>query len=376
MSLDRDQPHYFGAGPALLPKEVLIQAAQDLVNYNSLNLGVGEISHRSNDAASIINKTKENLTKLLSIPSTHEVFFMQGGGTNGFSSIPTNLLASYALSHKKKARAAYAQTGSWSKKAAQEAQRLGIEVDIVAKTPEISSFSPLHPDTAYLFICDNETVDGVEFNDIPSESYLNGVSLVSDMSSNILSRPVDISRYGLIMAGAQKNIGLAGLTIYIINKELLNHADDETLRQLNIPLSPIAFDYPLVVKNNSAYNTIPIFTAHILKLVTDLLLSQGGLESISKINEKKAEILYLALESDFYTLLAPKSFRSNMNVVFKLPNEDLEKKFVSEAAKLGLTGLKGHRSVGGMRASIYNAASLESVQVLADFVTQFAKENK
>ncbi|KAK6454549.1 3-phosphoserine transaminase [Scheffersomyces xylosifermentans] len=387
-TLNREEPHYFGAGPAALPTDVLQEAAYDLISYQGDAVGIGEISHRSKPAIKVIDDTKANLSQLLNIPDTHEVFFMQGGGTTGFSSIVYNLIANYAKRHGGKVgRAAYAVTGSWSKKSSEEAQRLGFEVDIVVNTkdkkfgdiPPYSEWKPIAKDTAFLYICDNETVNGNEFKDVPSEEYLpEGVELVADMSSNILSKKLDISKYGLIMAGAQKNIGLAGLTIYIIKKSLLEQPTDDELKSYGIPLSPIAFHYPTVVKNNSAYNTIPIFTCHILQLVTKRLIDNGGVAAIQKINEEKAKILYDALTSfpGFYSLpVHNPAVRSNMNVVFTLPNEELEAKFIKEAAELKLTGLKGHRSVGGMRASIYNAVTLDSVKILVDFVTKFAKEN-
>jgi phosphoserine aminotransferase len=385
-SLEREDPYYFGAGPALLPTSVLQEAALDLISYGGENLGIGEISHRSKPAIKVIDDTKANLTKLLDIPDTHEVFFMQGGGTTGFSSIAYNLFANYAKKTGTKGKAAYAVTGSWSQKSAEEAKRLGFDVDVVVNTksnkyteiPPYSSWAPIDADkVAYLYICDNETVHGNEFRDIPDSSYLpEGVELVADMSSNILSKKVDVSKYGLIMAGAQKNIGLAGLTIYIIKKSLLEHASDEELKKLDIPLSPIAFDYPIVVKNNSAYNTIPIFACQVIKLVTDKLIEEGGVEAIEKINEEKAKLLYSALDKypNFYSTIVRPQDRSRMNVVFKLPSEELEAEFVAEAAKQKLTGLKGHRSVGGMRASLYNAVPLAAVKALAQFVEEFAEK--
>lgn len=386
-SLEREEPNYFGAGPALLPTSVLQQAAVDLINYDNSGLGVGEISHRSKPAGKIIDDTKANLKELLSIPDTHEVFFMQGGGTTGFSSIVYNLFAYYAEKNNKKGRAAYAVTGAWSKKSAEEAKRLGFEVDVVVNTkdskftvvPPYSEWKPISPDTAYLYVCDNETVHGNEFKNTPGPDYLpEGVELVADMSSNILSKKVDVSKYGLIMAGAQKNVGLAGLTIYIIKKTLLSQASDDKLRELGIPLVPIAFHYPTVVSNNSAYNTIPIFTCHILKLVTDKLIAEGGLEFIEKQNQKKAHDLYTALSKypTFYKLaVTDAKSQSAMNVVFTLPSEQLEADFIKQAGERGLSGLKGHRSVGGMRASIYNAVTPTSVELLIKFVEDFAEKN-
>lgn len=383
----RDQVHYFGAGPAVLPTSVLQAAAQDLINYEQSGLGVGEISHRSKPAIQVIDDTKQYVKELLSIPDTHEVFFMQGGGTTGFSSIAYNLIATHAKKTGKVGRAAYAVTGGWSKKASEEAQRLGFDVDVVLNTksnkfteiPAYSEWAPIKDNTAYLYVCDNETVHGNEFNGVPGSEYLpEGVELVADMSSNILSKKVDVSKYGLIMAGAQKNIGLAGLTIYIIKKSLLEQASDAELRDLGIPLVPIAFHYPTVVSNNSAYNTIPIFTCHILKLVMKELLENGGVDAIEKINVQKAKLLYDVIDkhSSLYRLPVVENSRSRMNVVFTLPNDDLEAEFIKEAGARGLTGLKGHRSVGGIRASIYNAVGLESVQKLVEFMNEFAKDKQ
>ncbi|KAG5421626.1 SER1 [Candida metapsilosis] len=386
-TLDRKEADFFGAGPALLPADVLQEAAYDLISYNNDIVGIAEISHRSKPAIAVIDDTKNNLKKLLEIPDNYEVFFLQGGGTTGFSSIAYNLFANHAKRTGKKGRAAYAVTGSWSAKAAEEVKRLGFEVDTVVNTkssnysdiPPYSDWEPIKENTSYLWVCDNETVHGNEFQDTPGSDYLpEGVELVADMSSNILSKKIDIGKYGLIMAGAQKNVGIAGLTIYIIRKDLLEQASDEELRKLDIPLSPIAIHYPTVVKNNSAYNTIPIFACQILKLVTDKLLEEGGLEEREKVNKKKAELLYKVLDSypDFYILpVKNHKVRSNMNVVFKLPSEELNAKFVAEADAADLKGLKGHRSVGGIRASIYNAVSLASVERLVKFVDEFAKAN-
>lgn len=387
-ALDREEPNYFGAGPALLPTDVLKQAALDLITYDGQDLGVGEISHRSKPATKVIDDTKAAFTELLNIPDTHEVFFMQGGGTTGFSSIVYNLMAWYTKKTGKKGKAAYAVTGSWSEKSAQEAQRLGFDVDFVVNTkqskyskiPPYSEWKPVDKEnTAYLYVCDNETVNGNEIKSPPGPDYLpEGVELVADMSSNILSKELDVSKYGLIMAGAQKNVGLAGLTIYIIKKSLLDQASDDELRAHGTPLVPVAFHYPTVVSNNSAYNTIPIFTCHVLKLVCQKLLAEGGVASIEKINAYKAKILYDVLDKypTLFTLpITDKDSRSNMNVVFTLPSPELEEKFLKGAAERKLTGLKGHRSVGGMRASIYNAVSVKSVELLVDYIESFAKEN-
>lgn len=385
-TLEREEPHYFGAGPALLPTNVLQQAAYDLVNYQGSGLGIGEISHRSGPANKVIEDTKNNFKSLLSIPDTHEVFFLQGGGTSGFSSVATNLLASYVKKTGHKGKGAYAITGTWSKKSYEEANRLGVDTQVLTDSKKLyGSFGKIQPvsewvkpdpkETAYVYYCDNETVNGVEFHSVPE---FEGVEIVADMSSNILSRKIDISKYGLILAGAQKNVGLAGLTIYIIKKSLLEQASDDELKALNAPISPIAFHYPTVVKNNSAYNTIPIFTLHILNLVLQNLIKQGGIQTQEETNKRKSRKLYEALDAypQLFNLPVEKSDRSDMNIVFTINGEGLEEKFLKEAAEKKLTGLKGHRSVGGMRASLYNAVSEHSTDLLVEFVKEFAEANK
>lgn len=388
MSLEREQPNYFGAGPALLPSDVLKQAALDLYNYEGTNLGVGEISHRSKPAMKVIDDTKANFKQLLNIPDTHEVFFLQGGGTGGFAAVAYNLMANYAKRTGKKGKAAYALTGGWSKKAYDEAKRLGFDIDVVVdgkehnytKIPPYKEWKAIDAEnTAYLYVCDNETVHGNEFRDIPGSDYLpEGVELVADTSSNILSKKVDVSKYGLIIAGAQKNVGLSGLTIYIIKKSIIEQASDDELKALSIPLAPIAWSFPTVIANNSAYNTIPIFTCEILKLVTRKLIEDGGVEKKETENKYKADILYEALDKypHFYRSPVESTSRSRMNVVFTLPSEDLEAAFLAEAAEKDLIGLKGHRSVGGCRASLYNAISPASVEKLVAFVKEFAEKNQ
>ncbi|SCV00620.1 LAMI_0G06260g1_1 [Lachancea mirantina] len=393
MSLDREEPNYFGAGPALLPTSVLQQAAQDLVNYKNGGLGIGEISHRSKDAAQVIENTKANLKQLLNVPSTHEVFFLQGGGTTGFACAATNLQAAYAGKHGKKAPGGYIVTGSWAEKAFQEAARLGTDAEVLVNAkdlnqgkygilPQESSYMDKikSKEYSYVYLCENETVHGVEWPTLPQGLVESGVEIVADLSSDILSRPINVANYGLIMAGAQKNIGLAGLTLYIIKKSILediSKVSDNQLREMGIPLSPIATHFPTVVKNDSAYNTIPIFTLHIIDLVLRNLIQKGGLEAQNELNNEKTKLLYSTLDkhSDFYDLPVAKDCRSRMNVVFTLKKAGLDDKFQQEAASRNLTGLKGHRSVGGFRASIYNAVSLQSVKLLAQFVDEFAKVN-
>lgn len=394
MPLEREEPQHFGAGPAQLPTAVLQQAAKDLINFNNIGLGVGEISHRSKDATQVIENAKNHLKELMNIPDTHEVFFLQGGGTSGFSSTATNLAAAYVGKMGQIAPAGYLVTGSWSQKSFEEAKRLHVPADVIfnAKDYNNGKYGCIPPESkwankingkkfSYVYLCENETVHGVEWQNIPECITSDpNIELVADLSSDILSREVDVSKYGLILAGAQKNIGLAGLTLYIIKKSILEEiskASDDELYKLGLPITPIAFHFPTVVKNNSAYNTIPIFTLHVMDLVFQHLLKKGGVPVQQAENEQKAKSLYEVLDeySHFYNVPVDKSCRSKMNVVFTLKKEGLDDKFIKEAGELGLTGLKGHRSVGGFRASIYNALSLETVQKLAAFIKEFAEKN-
>ncbi|KAL2707847.1 Phosphoserine transaminase [Kluyveromyces marxianus] len=392
--MDRPQSNYFGAGPAQLPLPVLQQAAKDLINFQNEGLGIGEISHRSKKAKNVITDTKAHLKELFGVPDTHEVFFLQGGGTTGFSSVAANMSAAYLGKTGKVGTAAYLVTGSWSEKSAQECERLGVPTEVIFNVkketgkyttiPDISTWaSKLDAEKhSYVYFCENETVHGVEWPaQLPAELVNSNIPIVADLSSDVLSRKIDISNYSLILAGAQKNIGLAGLTIYIIKKDLLDDMSKVSpaqLREHQLPVAPIATDYPTVVKNDSAYNTIPIFTLHIIDLVLKGLMEKGGLAKQQEENEEKARILYTALDKfpDFYNLPVDKKYRSKMNVVFTLKKDGLEDKFIEEAASLNLTGLKGHRSVGGFRASLYNAVELSSVKLLAEFVTKFAEDNQ
>lgn len=386
MSLDREEPNYYGAGPALLPTSVLQQAAKDLINFQNIGIGAGEISHRSKAGVSIIDQTKEQLTKLLDIPETHEVFFLQGGGTTGFSSIVANLTASHIKKTGKIGTPYYIIDGTWSKKAYEEAERLGYNPKILVDTKKIDGKFGTIPsidkwdipsnlnEISFIYHCDNETVNGVEFRNFPFDKFPN-VELVSDMSSNFLSKKVDVSKYGLIFAGAQKNVGIAGISIYIIKKSLLEQANVEELKKLNVPIVPIAFHYPTVVKNDSAYNTIPTFTVHIVNLVLKNLIEKGGLNVQEEENITKSNMLYDILDKypNVYKLPVSKDVRSRMNIVFTIKDGSLDNEFLSEAEKKNLSGLKGHRSVGGMRASLYNAVTIKSTKLLCEFIEEFAK---
>lgn len=392
--MDRPQSNYFGAGPAQLPLPVLQQAAKDLINFQDEGLGIGEISHRSKAAAKVITDTKAHLKELFAIPDTHEVFFLQGGGTTGFSSVASNLSAAHFGKTGEVGTAAYLITGSWSEKSSQESERLGVPTEVIFNVKKDNGRFGTIPEPStwvqkldakkhsYVYLCENETVHGVEWPEqLPRELIDSKVPIVADLSSDILSRKINVADYSLIMAGAQKNIGLAGLTLYIIKKDILDDiakVSPKQLRDTSLPVSPIATDYPTVVKNDSAYNTIPIFTLHIIDLVLQRLLEQGGIESQQKENEEKAKILYEALDKfpEFYNLPVDKKYRSKMNVVFTIKKDGLDSKFLEEATKLNLTGLKGHRSVGGFRASLYNAVELSSVKLLVDFVTKFAENNQ
>lgn len=388
MCIERKEPNYFGAGPALLPTGVLQQAAKDLLNYENLGIGAGEISHRSKAGVGIIDQTKESLKALLDIPDTHEVFFLQGGGTTGFSSIVANLTAAYVKKHHKAGTPYYVIDGTWSKKAFEEAERLGFNPKVIVNTKDVDGrFGTIPPvekwtipenlnEASFVYYCDNETVNGVEFRKFPFEKFP-GVEIVADMSSNFLSKPVDVSKYGLIFAGAQKNVGIAGISIYIIKKSLLEQAPAEDLKKLGLQVAPIAFDYPTVVKNNSAYNTIPTFTVHIVNLVLKDLIAKGGLAHQEKENILKSDMLYSILDKypSLYNLPVEKSARSRMNIVFTIKDSKLEAEFLKEAEENNLEGLKGHRSVGGMRASLYNAVSLKSTKLLCDFIESFAEKH-
>ena len=354
----------FSAGPAALPEEVLRQAQEEMLDWHGAGCGVMEMSHRGKDFTGIIDQAEADLRELMGIPAQYKVLFLQGGATQQFAQIPMNLLAGRS--------ADYIVTGSWSKKAFKEAQRIG-NVRCAATT-ESSGFTrlplaeeiKLDPFAAYLHVCTNETIHGVE---IPAERIADtGVPLVADMSSHILSRPVNVEKFGLIYAGAQKNIGPSGLTLVIVHRDLLGMA----------PLTiPTVMDYAVMAENGSMLNTPPTFGIYIAGLVFKWLKAKGGLPGIAAVNAEKAQILYSAIEDSdgFYTNPVDPDCRSAMNVPFVLANAGLDAAFLAESKAAGLVSLKGHKSVGGMRASIYNAVSLEAVQALVAFMNDFAKRN-
>jgi phosphoserine aminotransferase len=354
----------FSAGPAALPEEVLRQAQEELLDWHGAGCSVMEMSHRGKEFGTILGQAEADLRELMGIPEQYKVLFLQGGATQQFAQIPMNLLAGRS--------ADYIVTGSWSKKAFKEAQRIG-NVRCAATT-ESSGFArlpvaeeiKLDPFAAYLHVCTNETIHGVE---IPAERIADtGVPLVADMSSHILSRPVNVEKFGLIYAGAQKNIGPSGVTLVVVHRDLLGMAP------LNIPT---VMDYAVMAENGSMLNTPPTFGIYIAGLVFQWLKRQGGLSGIATVNAEKARILYSAIDDSegFYTNPVDPDCRSAMNVPFILANADLDGAFLAEAKAAGVLGLKGHKSVGGMRASIYNAVSLEAVQALVAFMNDFAKRN-
>ena len=353
----------FSAGPAMLPEEVLQQAKEEMLDWQGAGMSVMEMSHRGKEFMSIAEQAEADLRSLMSIPDNYKVLFLQGGASSQFAMVPMNLA-------RDNRRVDYINTGSWSKKAIAEAKRYA-DVNIAATTEEAKfTLAPaqsdlqLSGDAAYVHYTPNETIQGVEFPYIPDTA---SVPLVADFSSTILSRPVDVSRYGIIYAGAQKNIGPAGLTLVVIREDLIGNAADTT---------PVMFQYATHSENGSMYNTPPTYGWYLAGLVFKWLQAKGGLEAMADINQRKAGSLYQAIDnSDFYANpVAPES-RSWMNVPFTLADAELDSKFLQEAGAEGLKTLKGHRSVGGMRASIYNAMPEEGVQTLIDFMAEFERVN-
>lgn len=353
----------FCAGPAALPTDVLTQAQTDLLNWQGKGLSVMEMSHRSPEFVGIAQKAEQDLRDLMVIPDNYKVLFMQGGASSQFTMIPMNLL-------RGKKSADYINTGQWSKKAIAEAKRF-CDVNVVATT-EGNSFTSapsqeelnLNPKAAYVHYTPNETIGGVQFDYIPET---NGVPLVADYSSAILSEEIDVSKFAMIYAGAQKNIGPAGLCIVIIREDLLGDALEGT---------PTMFDYKVMADNDSMYNTPPSYGWYLAGLVFTWLKAQGGVKAMAEINHRKAKKLYDFIDANpFYANPVAINNRSIMNVPFTLINSDLDKLFLAESEKAGLLNLAGHRSVGGMRASIYNAVEEKAVDALIAFMAEFAKNN-
>ena len=353
----------FSAGPSMLPLEVLERAAAEMTNYEDSGMSVMEMSHRSPVYEKIIGEAERLLRKVMAIPETYKVLFLQGGASTQFAAVPLNLM-------NKNKKADYILSGQFSTKAYKEAQKYGEAKAIASSKDANFSFVPrvtkadLSADADYLHICFNNTIYGTKFPYIPETGE---TPLVADLSSCILSEPVDVEKFGLIYAGAQKNMSAAGLTVVIVREDLLGNARAET---------PTMLDYKIMADNGSMYNTPPCYCIYILKLVLEWIQSLGGLEEMKKRNEKKAALLYDYLDSqDYYLAPVEKASRSMMNVTFVTGNEELDKKFAKEADAAGLKNLKGHRSVGGMRASIYNAMPCEGVETLVAFMKKFAAEN-
>ena len=353
----------FAAGPAVLPEEVLREAADEMLDYRGCGLGVMEMSHRSKDFDKIINEARQDLADLMGIPDEYEVLFVQGGGSQQFAAVPMNLM--------KNRVADYIVTGQWAKKAYQEGSIFGQANKIASsedKTftyiPDVSDL-PISENADYVYICENNTIYGTIYKELPNTK---GKPLVADQSSMFLSKPVDVSRYGLIFAGAQKNIGPAGIVIVIIRKDLIT---EEVL-----PGTPTMLKYKIQADNHSLYNTPNCYGIYICGKVFKWLKSMGGLEAIQERNEKKAKVLYDFLDgSRMFHGTVQKEYRSLMNVPFVTGSDELNAKFIQEAAENGLVQLKGHRTVGGMRASIYNAMPYEGVVKLVEFMDRFEKEN-
>jgi len=352
----------FSPGPATLPYPVLIQAAKDIVNFNDKGIGLIEMSHRSKDFIAVTDDAEMRIRQLLGVPDNYKVLFLQGGASTQFAMVPMNLLGPGK-------KATYLNTGTWSKKAIKEAKLFG-DID-VAYSSEDAGFNhvpgngdyTMAPQSEYLYFVSNNTIFGTQFATFPTAE----ATLICDMSSDIMSRPVDVSKFGLIFAGAQKNMGPAGVTVVIVRDDLLDRVPETV---------PTMFRYKTHADKGSMFNTPPCFGIYIVGQVCKWLLELGGLTAIETINKRKAALLYQAIDSTpFYRGHARPDSRSLMNVTFNLPNADLEAKFVKEAAALGFDGLKGHRSVGGIRASIYNAFPEEGVQKLVDFMTAFEKAN-
>jgi phosphoserine aminotransferase len=354
----------FSAGPAVLPEAVLREAQRDLLALPAVGMSILEISHRSKTFDEIIQGCEADIRKLAKIPDNYRVLFLGGGASLQFSMVPMNMLPAGG-------KADYIVTGSWSKKAVKEAQKVGT-VQIAASTesenfsrvPEPSEIR-IDPEAAYVHFTTNNTIFGTEWEKEPESG---SVPLIADASSDIFSRPIEVSKYALVYAGAQKNLAPAGVTLVIVRDDMLARSPKNL---------PTMLDYNTHAREKSLYNTPPVFPIYVMRLVMRWMLAEGGLETIGRRNAEKADLLYAAIDGSegFYRAHARPGSRSNMNVTFRLPSEDLEKRFVSEATSQGLDGLKGHRSVGGVRASIYNAFPRQGVETLVSFMREFQKKN-
>ena len=353
----------FSAGPSMLPVPVLEKAASELVCYGDSGMSVMEMSHRSPVYEAIIADAQAKLRTLMNIPDNYKVLFLQGGASTQFASVPLNLLNGSG-------KADYIVSGQFSKKAFDEAQKYGDVKAIASSKDKNFTYIPqitredIRPDADYVHVCFNNTIYGTKFNYIPDTG---DIPLVADMSSCIISEPVDVTKFGVIYAGAQKNMAPAGLTVVIVREDLLGKARPET---------PVMLDWKTMADNDSMYNTPPCYAIYMAKLVYEWILDMGGLDAMKEYNVKKAAILYNYLDNqDHYIAPVEKDYRSMMNVTFVTGDEALDKKFAKEADAAGIKNIKGHRSVGGMRASIYNAMPIEGVEALVKFMDDFAKNN-
>ena len=358
-----NRAHNFNAGPAGLPLEVMQKAQSELLDYKGTGMSIMEMSHRSKEFEAMINEAEADLRELLNVPANYKVIFMQGGATLQFAMIPMNFRAAGAS-------ADYIVTGAWSKKAIQEAQKLGATRAAAdgkaANYNAVPEKLDLDPKAAYLYYCANETIHGVEFFKEPVPPA--GVPLICDTSSDFMSRPFDVTKYAYVYAGAQKNVGPAGVVVGILREDMLER----------VPANlPAMLDYKVQAEEKSLYNTPPCFSIYMVGLVMKWIKKLGGLPAIEARNKAKAELLYKTIDASggFYKGHALPESRSRMNVTFRLPSEELEDIFAKEAKKLNMIGLKGHRSVGGMRASIYNAVELSDVETLVQFMQEFQKKN-
>ncbi len=362
--LEMARVYNFSAGPAVLPEEVLKQAAAEMLDYKGTGMSVMEMSHRSKDYQNIIDTAEQDIRDLLNIPSNYKVLFLQGGASQQFAAIPMNLMVNK--------KAAYVITGQWAKKAFQEAKKYGEAVEVASSADKTFTYIPdcsdlpIPEDADYLYICQNNTIYGTRYNKLPNTK---GHTLVSDVSSMFLSEPMDVTKYGIVYGGVQKNVGPAGLVIDIIREDLIR--DDV------MPFTPTMLKFKTQADEGSMYNTPNCYAIYICGLVFKWLKEMGGLTVMKERNEKKAKVIYDFLDSSkLFKGTVVKEDRSLMNVPFVTGNEELDAKFVAEAKKAGFVNLKGHRTVGGMRASIYNAMPYEGVVKLVEFMDTFEKNNK
>jgi phosphoserine aminotransferase len=361
--MGNERIYNFSAGPSMLPLEVLTRAGAEITNYQGSGMSVMEMSHRSKVFQKIFDDTKAKFKKLMNVPDEYEILFLQGGASTQFSAIPLNLIGATG-------KADYALTGNFSTLAYKEAKKYG-DIAVAASSEDKNhTYIPgqeqlvVRPDASYFYYCANNTIYGTEWQYVPDTG---SVPLVCDMSSDICSRQVDVSKYGVIYAGAQKNLAPAGVTIVIVKKSLAGH---------ELPVTPLMLNWQTEIEKDSMYNTPPCWCIYMLGLVCDWLEEQGGVPGMEKIKHGKAQMLYDVIDSSrLFTCAAQPGSRSDMNVTFRSASEELDAKFVAESTAAGFSNLKGHRKVGGMRASIYNAMPVEGVEKLCDFIQKFDKNN-